>query len=208
MYLTQNGPLSRGSWGPFFISRVPKGASPAQRFPIETLFGVRPIPATEYRLELAGAFKRPGTFTLDDLAPLPVHARMIRISCVSGWTSVNTWSGYLVRDVLALAGLQPGVKQLSFRSVTDYSVPWPAHRLLGDNALLATKVNGEDLMVEHGGPVRLIAPGYPGQDMVKQVVRIRAGTDPNRFDPDLMLTEAAPRPGSPCAVRSDAGEGA
>lgn len=36
----------------------------------------------------------------------------------------------------------------------QYSVPWPAHRLLEDNALLATHVNSEDLITEHGVRVR------------------------------------------------------
>jgi DMSO/TMAO reductase YedYZ molybdopterin-dependent catalytic subunit len=199
-WATQNGPLSRGEWGPFFIARVPKGVDKAQRFPIETLFRVQPIPVEQYRLELAGGVERPGLYTLADLAKLPVHTREIRTSCVSGWSSVNTWSGYLVRDVLALAEPQPGTKQLRFQSVTNYGVSWPAHRVLGDDALLATMVNGEPLIVEHGAPLRLIVPGYPGQNMVKQVVYIRADTDPIRFAPDLKLTEALPTDGH-CAPR-------
>ncbi|HZU75204.1 MAG TPA: molybdopterin-dependent oxidoreductase, partial [Dehalococcoidia bacterium] len=136
---------------------------------------------------------------------LPMYSRTIRTNCVSGWSTVNTWSGYLVRDVLALAGLQPGVQQLSFRSVTDYNVPWPAHRVLGDDALLATSVNGEALIVEHGAPLRLIVPGYPGQDMVKQVVRIWAGEAPNRFAPDLNPTQAAAMQGhASCCARRQA----
>jgi hypothetical protein len=203
-YATQNGPLSRGQWGPFFIGRLPKGASRAQRFPIETLFGVQAVSAEQYRLEVAGAVDRPGAFTLADLAQLAVQTREIRTSCVSGWSTVNSWSGYLVRDVLALAGLQPGAKQLSFESVTHYQVPWPARRVLGAAALLATHVNGEPLSVEHGAPLRLIVPGYPGQDMVKQVVRIWAGDAPNRFAPDLTLTRALRSANGSCA--GDAGE--
>lgn len=202
-YLTQNGPLSRGEAGPFFISRVPKGASKAQAFPIETLFGVKAVPPDQYQLELVGAVDRPGNYTLADLAKLPVHSRTLRTSCVSGWTSVNSWSGYLVRDVLALAGLQQGVQQLSFRSVTNYSVPWPAHRLLGDQALLATHVNGEALIVEHGAPLRLIAPGYPGENMVKQVNHIWAGMEPNKFAPDLNPAALALPGGHTCGQRPE-----
>ncbi|MHB8575254.1 MAG: molybdopterin-dependent oxidoreductase [Dehalococcoidia bacterium] len=197
---TQNTRLARAKIGPFYIIKVPKHASKAQDFPIETLFGVKPIAPESFQLQLDGAVDRPGMLTLADLAKLPVHTVELRTSCVSGWSSVNHWSGYLVKDVLALGGLQPGVKQLSFRSATNYSVPWPAHRLLGDDALLATKVNGEDLVVEHGAPLRLIAPGYPGQNMVKQVVYIWAGTYPNKFAPDLKLSQAVPAGGNCCAT--------
>lgn len=196
---TQNGPLSRGKWGPFFIGRVPKGASAAQRFPIETLFGVKPLDAATYAVQIEGAVARPGSYTLADLQRLPVYTQTIRTNCVSGWSSVNHWSGHRVRDVLALAGLQQGVKNLTFKSATEYSVPWPAHRLLGEDALLATIVNGEPLIVEHGAPLRLIAPGYPGQNMVKQVVHIQADHAPNSFSPDLNPGALA-QPGCPtCA---------
>ncbi|HLZ69888.1 MAG TPA: molybdopterin-dependent oxidoreductase [Dehalococcoidia bacterium] len=182
---TQNGPLAHGQVGPFFIARGPKGASKAQSFPIETLFGDKAIDPAAFRLQIDGAVVRPGSFTLADLATLPVYEQRIRTSCVSGWSSVNVWRGYLVRDVLGLAGGTAGAKQLSFRSATNYRVPWPTHRLLGANALLATHVNGEALIREHGAPLRLIAPGYPGENMVKQVVQITADPAPDRFAPDL-----------------------
>ncbi|HEY7294016.1 MAG TPA: molybdopterin-dependent oxidoreductase [Dehalococcoidia bacterium] len=184
----QNGPLGHGQLGPFFISRgpaLPRGASKAQAFPIETLFGDQAIAPEAFRLTIDGAVARPQAFTLADLAALPVHEQRIRTSCVSGWTSVNVWRGYRVRDVLALAGGLSGAQQLTFHSATNYRVPWPAHRLLGDEALLATHVNGEPLITEHGAPLRLIAPGYPGENMVKQVVQITAEQAPDRFAPDL-----------------------
>lgn len=184
----QNGPLAHGQVGPFFIARgptLPRDASRAQAFPIETLFGDREIAPEAFKLTIDGAVPRPGAFTLADLASLPLHERRLRTSCVSGWSSVNLWRGYLVRDVLALAGGAGGAKQLTFHSATNYRVPWPAHRLLDEQALLATHVNGEPLIQQHGAPLRLIAPGYPGENMVKQVVRISAEHAPDRFAPDL-----------------------
>lgn len=184
-WATQNGPLSRGRAGWFFIGRTPKGASAAQDFPIETLFGVKPIAESDYALEIGGEVERPVRVSLADLSRLSIHERTLRTSCVSGWTSVNRWRGYLVRDVLALAGVRAAAQSVEFRSVTNYGVPWPLHRLNGDDVLLAFAVNGEPLSVEHGAPLRLIAPGYPGENMVKQVVRITVNRSPNRFFPDL-----------------------
>lgn len=181
----QNGPLAHGQAGPFFIARGPKGASKAQAFPIETLFGDKPIAPADFRLTIDGAVARPGAFTLADLAALPLHEQQLRTNCVSGWSSVNVWRGYLVRDVLALAGGAGAAKQLTFHSATNYRVPWPTYRLQGDKALLATHVNGEPLIQQHGAPLRLIAPGYPGENMVKQVVRITAEHAPDQFAPDL-----------------------
>lgn len=108
---TQNGPLSRGQACWFFIGRGARNAPPGQRFPIETLFGDKAIAPAEFTLAIGGAVAQPGAFSLADLARLPVHSRAIRTNCVSGWSSVNVWSGYLVRDVLALAGGHAGVKR-------------------------------------------------------------------------------------------------
>jgi DMSO/TMAO reductase YedYZ molybdopterin-dependent catalytic subunit len=41
------------------------------------------------------------------------------------------------------------------------------------------------LVKDHGAPLRLIVPGYPGQDMVKQLVHITVNGAPATFSPDL-----------------------
>ena len=46
-------------------------------------------------------------------------------------------------------------------------------------ALLATRVTGETLGHEHGGPVRLVAPGRRGFQWVKWVTRIEVRTAPD-----------------------------
>src|SRR5947209_9428926 len=52
---------------------------------------------------------------------------------------------------------------LAFHSLTNYTWTWNL-RLFDDQALLATHVNGAPLSANHGFPVRLIAPGYPGEN--------------------------------------------
>jgi DMSO/TMAO reductase YedYZ molybdopterin-dependent catalytic subunit len=184
-WATQNTALADQKVGPFFIRQYPKGADKAQRFPIETLFGDKDLDPAAFRLTIDGAVQRPAQLSLDDLKTLPTYTSTIRTSCVSGWTSINHWTGYRFRDVLALAGAQGGAQSVGLKSATDYYVPWPLHRLKGDDALLATSVNGEPLVKDHGAPLRLIVPGYPGQDMVKQLVHITVNGAPATFSPDL-----------------------
>ena len=82
----------------------------------------------------------------------------------------------------------PHAKTVYFNSVSGYSLGWHRHRLDGDNAILATHVNGAPLSNNHGFPVRLIVPGYPGQNMVKQIDHIYVGEDEQKIDPDFKLT--------------------
>jgi len=62
-------------------------------------------------------------------------------------------------------------------------------RLNDHRAILATHVNGAPLSTNHGFPVRLIVPGYPGQNMVKQIERIFVRGNVEEFRPDFRLVK-------------------
>jgi hypothetical protein len=183
----QNTPAAHANLRGLFIGRIPKEDRDGPgNFPIETLFGRTNVDPSTWRLHITGAVGREMELTYDQLLALPAVSNEIRINCVSGWSSVPTWSGPKVRDVLALAQADAAAKSVDFHSVTNYSLTWHRH-LLGDDALLATHVNGAPLSADHGFPVRLIAPGYPGQNMIKQLDRIDVRLDAVPFDPDFKL---------------------
>jgi hypothetical protein len=185
----QNTPLLNKEFKGLFIGRIPKEerGGPGD-FPVETLFGKRDVVAASWRLKVDGAVNDELSLTYDELLAMPAVTKRIRISCVSGWSSVPTWSGPLVRDVLGRAGANPDAQTVYFNSVSGYSLGWHRHRLNGDSSILATHVNGAPLSANHGFPVRLIVPGYPGQDMVKQIDHIFVGKDEQEISPDVKLT--------------------
>ncbi len=186
----QNTPLVNKTIGGLFIGRInPNDKGTAADFPTETLFGVKTdVDLTTWRLKIEGQVGKQMEMTYDELLALPTTTQQIRISCVSGWTSQPTWTGPLVRDVLAMAEADPAARSVNFHSVTNYSLTWHRHRLAGDRSILATHVNGIPLSNTHGFPVRLIAPGYPGQNMIKQLDRITVIGDKEKFNPDFKLT--------------------
>jgi DMSO/TMAO reductase YedYZ molybdopterin-dependent catalytic subunit len=172
-----------------FIGRIPaeeRGGPGA--FPVETLFGKARVDSANWRLNIGGQVGDEVSLTYDEILKLPAHTYKIRLSCVSGWTAVPTWSGPRVRDVLALARPDAGAKSVNFHSLSDYAFTWHMGPLIGEKALIATHVNGAPLSENHGFPVRLILPGYPGQNMVKQLDVITVRTDRHPFDPDFKLT--------------------
>lgn len=100
------------------------------------------------------------------------------------------WSGVPVRNVVAaLGGLAEGARFITGTGgeplpagldpksvVVERSVPLQAL----DDALLAWEMNGEPLPHAHGGPLRLVVPGYSGINNIKYVQRLaftRAETD-------------------------------
>lgn len=185
----QNSPLVHRETKGLFIGRIPaeERGGPGD-FPVETLFGKRDVDVASWRLRISGDVAKETQLTYAQLLALPRRTNQIRISCVSGWSDQPVWSGPRVTDVLALAGANTQARSVNFHSVSHYAFTWYRHRLERDDALLATHVNGAPLSNNHGFPVRLIVPGYPGQNMVKQIDSITVIREKQKFDPDFKLT--------------------
>lgn len=97
------------------------------------------------------------------------------------WTlgAVGTvrWTGVRLRDVLTSIGLAPDAVSIQATGLddpyvsggTDYGRvrrPFPVEKAL-DDAILAWDMNGEDLLPDHGYPLRLVLPGWVGIASIK-----------------------------------------
>ena len=185
-----------------FIARIPaeERGGPGD-FPVETLFGKAHVEDIDaYRLEVIGSVGKPLSLTYADILALPAQEHRIRLSCVSGWSERVVWRGPRVSDVLRLAGEQPEVRSVFFHSLSNYGFAWHRPALDSDEALLATHANGAPLSENHGYPVRLIVPGYPGQNMVKQIDRIVVQLQDEQFRPDFRLVADLEVSGAPDAT--------
>ncbi len=96
------------------------------------------------------------------------------------------WSGVRLRDVLASVGISPGAVSIQATGLddpyvsggTDYGRvrrPFPVEKAL-DDALLAWGMNGEDLLPDHGYPVRLVLPGWVGIASIKWLGSLEVST--------------------------------
>jgi DMSO/TMAO reductase YedYZ molybdopterin-dependent catalytic subunit len=93
------------------------------------------------------------------------------LDCTSGWYSEHDWQGVRVGDLLDAAEVEPSGAWVQFRSVTGYR--WSLPVAEARDALLATRVDGQELSHGHGAPVRLVAPGRRGFQWVKWVDTVR-----------------------------------
>lgn len=96
------------------------------------------------------------------------------IACVEVWSATAAWAGVRVRDLLDEAGvdLSAAVRVVSLERHGRYrtSVLGPHHR--DPLTLLALRVNGDVLDLDHGYPCRLLAPNHPGVLQTKWVTHI------------------------------------
>ena len=84
---------------------------------------------------------------------------------------VQTWTGVRLRDLAALAGV-PQPASAFVASLEDGPFAQgtlTAGQVLDPDALLALRVNGVDLSLDHGFPARIIVPALPGVHCTKWV---------------------------------------
>ena len=91
------------------------------------------------------------------------------------------WTGVRMADVLAASGVKPSAvytgQHSPDRLVKDpareaLSRGLPIAKALAPETLLAFEMNGEPLPLLHGGPLRVVAPGFPGSAWQKWLERL------------------------------------
>jgi DMSO/TMAO reductase YedYZ molybdopterin-dependent catalytic subunit len=135
--------------------------------------GIGPID-DGWRLELKGAAST--SLSRAQLLALPQHTARLPIACVEGWsTGVQTWTGVRLADLAAMVDAAPDtslfVESLQ-RGGGFGSTTLSAGQVQAADALLALRVNGADLTMDHGFPARVVVPALPGVHNTKWVTRM------------------------------------
>ena len=127
-----------------------------------------------FRLTLAHG-DREVTLSRQDLEQMEQRTHSLPIACVEGWSAGATWTGVRFSELLALvdAPRDADVRVRSLQTKGAFGVTEiPASFAHDSLTLLALKLNGEVLDLDHGFPCRLIAPNRPGVLQTKWVTRI------------------------------------
>jgi DMSO/TMAO reductase YedYZ molybdopterin-dependent catalytic subunit len=115
------------------------------------------------------------TLSLDQLRRLPQHTETLPIACVEGWSRSAVWTGVRLRDLLDLVGAPAGttVRVQSLQPRGPFRTSEVRGNLADDpSTLVALRLNGEPLSIDHGHPCRLIAPNRPGVLQTKWLARV------------------------------------
>jgi len=117
------------------------------------------------------------SLSVADLEALPQHTAVLPIACVEGWSAVGHWSGIRLRDLLDRAGIDHDrwVRVESLQRAGLYRSSEVSPTAARDPlTMLALRLGGEPLALDHGYPCRLIAPNRPGVRQTKWVHRLVA----------------------------------
>jgi DMSO/TMAO reductase YedYZ molybdopterin-dependent catalytic subunit len=114
-------------------------------------------------------------FSRAQLLALPQRTARLPIACVEGWSTTQEWTGVPL-SVLAERAGAPGASEVLVESLQPAGVLRRASlsgaQIATADALLALKVNGADLSLDHGYPARVIVPAVPGVHNTKWVGRM------------------------------------
>ena len=127
----------------------------------------------DWRLTVDGMVERPGMFSLDQLKSYPSRSQITQLACEEGWSYVAEWTGVPLSHVLEAAGIQPRARYVVYFSIDP---DWWDSIDMGDalhpQTYLAYGMNGGDLPVGNGGPLRMRVPRQLGYKSVKFITRL------------------------------------
>lgn len=171
-------------------------------FYVRNHFAAPRIDAVAWRLRVGGAVQNELTLSLEDLRALPPRTLTATLECAGnaralvqpalrgvGWqlgaVSNAEWTGVPLAAVLERAGIRAAAVEVVLQGADrgpvaaepglgaiHYSRSLPLARARQQDVLLAYRMNGVELPVSHGFPVRAIVPDWYGMASVKWLDRI------------------------------------
>ncbi len=175
--------------------------TPNNRFFVRNHGATPVIDASEWRLVIDGTgVERPMELGYEYLRSMPQTSVTRVIECAgngrkhfaeahgraaegsqwgSGAIGAAEWSGVRLSDVLELAGVTGGARDVMPEGLDEPRMqrPIPLAKALRDDTILALDMNGEALPPDHGYPARMVVPGWLGTASIKWVGRLQVSEE-------------------------------
>jgi DMSO/TMAO reductase YedYZ molybdopterin-dependent catalytic subunit len=144
---------------------------------------------TDWRLRVYGLVERPQALSMAQLKAMPARSQITRHDCVEGWSAIGQWTGTALINVLRVAGLRPNARYIVFHcadnlggeaqkggdlSMGRYYESIDLFDAFHPQTILAYGMNGADLTVAHGAPLRLRVERQLGYKHAKYLLGIEA----------------------------------
>ena len=177
-----------------------------------------------YRLKVKGTVGTPLELSLAELKALAEPVEVVAVNQCSGnsrgFSSPRVfgaqlsngamgnarWTGIALRAVLEKAGVGAGAKQVTFDgldtpvlpSTPDFRKALDIEHAMSGEPMLAWAMNGKDLPLLNGYPLKLIVPGYFGTYWVKHLSEIEVLDHPFEGHDAAFMTTAYRVPDNDC----------
>jgi DMSO/TMAO reductase YedYZ molybdopterin-dependent catalytic subunit len=145
-----------------------------------SIAGPQYIDENTYRLTITGLVNETKEYTYDDVVnSFQKYQKVVTLHCVEGWSVKILWEGFLVKDLLNEAGINPEAVLVIFHAYDGYSTALPLDYILDNDILIAYKINNVTLPAEKGFPFQLVAESKYGYKWIKWVTEIELSDNAN-----------------------------
>jgi DMSO/TMAO reductase YedYZ molybdopterin-dependent catalytic subunit len=127
---------------------------------------------SDWRLKVEGRVAKPTSFSLAELRSLPARRQITKHTCEEGWSAIAEWTGVPLRAVLEASGIMPSARFVEFHAYDESAESLDMIDALHPQTILAYGMNGRDLPLAHGAPVRLRVETQLGYKSIKFLDRI------------------------------------
>ena len=140
----------------------------------------------QWRLAVDGMVARPASFSVADIKSLPSRTQITHLACEEGWSYIAEWKGVQLSHILDLVQPLPQVRYVVYRSFqSDWWDSLDMADALHPQTFIAHGMNGNDLPVAFGGPIRMRVPRQLGYKNVKYINRLTLTDNLKQFGKGL-----------------------
>lgn len=143
-----------------------------------SILGPQEINVTDYRLRVSGLVETPLEYTYEEvLENFSSQRKVIRLSCVEGWSAKVLWEGVSIRDLVEAAEPSEDAKIIIFHAEDGYTTSLHLDYIEERDIMLAYKINEVTLPKENGFPFQLVAESKWGYKWCRWVVELEFSDD-------------------------------
>ncbi len=154
-------------------NRIPPNQRVTSKFPILHVGDIPKFDPKTWSFSVEGLVENPLKLTYEEFLRLPKVLSVSDFHCVTGWSKLdNNWEGVAVKTILNLAKPLREARHVTVVAERGYTANL-ALEDLGDDVLLAYRLNDKPLEPEHGGPLRLVVPKKYAYKSAKWVRKLR-----------------------------------
>jgi DMSO/TMAO reductase YedYZ molybdopterin-dependent catalytic subunit len=144
------------------------------KFPVLHVGSVPKFNLETWDFRVEGLVDNPLRLTYSEFLKLPRIVSVSDFHCVTGWSVLeNRWEGVAFKTIFDMVKPKDNVHFVTIVAEEGYTTSLPIEDLLGNDVLLAYRLNEKPLEPVHGGPVRLVVPKKYAYKSAKWVRKLR-----------------------------------
>jgi DMSO/TMAO reductase YedYZ molybdopterin-dependent catalytic subunit len=126
-----------------------------------------------WRVSVDGMVARPASFSLDQLKSYLSRSQITMLQCEEGWSYIAEWNGVPLSQILQAVEVHPQARYVVYFSIDpDWWESIDMADALHPQTFLVYGMNGDELPVGSGGPLRLRVPRQVGYKSVKYITHL------------------------------------